>query len=183
MDKYIDLVLRSRAGEDDAFAQLCEQYKNLMDSLSRKYSLMCEEACAQEDFRQEAQLAFFDAVNNYNIENGRVTFGAYARVCIRNRLISCVRKQNSKKRRVSKGENAGTADSWSVQDTVVRRELGEKLISVAESALSPYERKILSMYAKGIKAKEISAVIGKSEKSVNNAIYRIRLKLKRTVNQ
>lgn len=183
MDKYIGLILRAREGDNDAFAQLCEQYKNLMVSLSRKYSLMCEEYCTQEDFRQEAQLALFDAVNNYDVENGRVTFGAYARVCVRNRLISCVRKQNSKKRRMSKNENMGSATSWSVQDTVVRRELGEKLISFAESSLSLYERKIFSMYVDGIKAKEISVVIGKSEKSVNNAIYRIRLKLKKTVEQ
>ena len=84
---------------------------------------------------------------------------------------------------MSKNENMGSATSWSVQDTVVRRELGEKLISFAESSLSPYERKIFSMYVDGIKAKEISVVIGKSEKSVNNAIYRIRLKLKKTVEQ
>lgn len=183
MDNCIDLILRTRAGDNVAFSQMCEQYKNLMDSLSRKYSQMCDEYCTLDDFRQEAQLAFFDAINKYDIENGRVTFGAFARVCVRNRLISCVRKQNSKKRRAGKGENAGAAHGCSVQDTVVRRELGEKLISFAEKFLSPYERKIFSMYAMGIKAKEISAVIGKSERSVNNAIYRIRQKLKRTVDQ
>ena len=31
MDKYIGLILRVREGDNDAFAQLCEQYKNLMD--------------------------------------------------------------------------------------------------------------------------------------------------------
>ena len=60
-------------------------------------------------------------------------------------------------------------------------ELGEKLISFAEEALSTYEKRIFSMYLEGQHAKEISCVIGKSEKSVNNAIYRIRVKLKKTV--
>lgn len=182
MDKYIDLILQSRAGNNDAFAQMCEQYKNLMDSLSRKFSLMCEEYCTRDDFRQEAQLAFFDAINSFDIENGRVTFGAYARVCIRNRLVSCVRKLNSKKRRMGKSEGTDAVVGWSVQDTVVRRELGEKLLTFADNTLSPYERRIFSMYVDGIKAKEICRVVGRSERSVNNAIYRIRQKLKKTVN-
>ena len=181
MDKYIDLILQSRAGNNDAFAQMCEQYKNLMDSLSRKFSLMCEEYCTQDDFRQEAQLAFFDAINSFDIENGRVTFGAYARVCIRNRLVSCVRKLNSKKRRMGKSEGTDAVVGWSVQDTVVRRELGEKLISLAEGCLSRYEMKIFSYYYEGRRIQEIASLVGKDEKSVNNAIYRIRSKLKKTV--
>ena len=53
---------------------------------------------------------------------------------------------------------------------------------LAEKILSGYEMRIFALYAKGARAKEISARIGKSEKSVNNAIFRIRSKLKKQSN-
>ena len=64
----------------------------------------------------------------------------------------------------------------------IERELEEKLISLAEKVLSNYELRIFKMYAHGARAKEISAKIGKDEKSVNNAIFRIRSKLKKQSN-
>ena len=181
MDNSVELILQVRAGNDSAFVQMCEKYQNLIDSMSRKYYLMClSEYGSQDDFLQEAKMAFYNAIVKYDIESQRITFGAFAKVCIRNRLVSCVRKYNSKKRRKGEGET-GAALGSSLQDTVVRRELGEKIISLAESTLSAYEKKIFSLYLEGRKAKEISASLGKCEKSVNNAIYRIRLKLKKTV--
>ena len=91
-----------------------------------------------------------------------------------------MRKHNSKKRRKS-DDDAKEQQDCSVQDTVVRRELGEKLKTVADSLLSKYEKQVFSMYMEGQKAKIISKKLSKSEKSVNNAIYRIMLKLKKTV--
>jgi RNA polymerase sporulation-specific sigma factor len=57
-----------------------------------------------------------------------------------------------------------------------------EILSLAKDVLSDYEMKILEMYILGLRAKEISVAIGKSEKSVNNAIYRIRTKLKKIIN-
>ena len=183
MDNCIELINLVRSGSDDAFSELCKQYQSLIESLSRKYSAMCSgEYSSYDDFLQEAKLALYKAIMRYDAENNSVTFGAFAKVCIRNRLISCVRSLNSKKRR--KGENdAKTETEWSLQDTVVRRELGEKLIAVAEGLLSKYEKKVFSMSLEGRGPKEISSLIGKSEKSVNNTLYRIRLKLKKTVDR
>ncbi len=182
MDSNIELILQVRAGSDDAFMQMCEQYKKLIDSMSHKYFGMCaNEYCSQDDFLQEAKMAFYNAIIKYDTDTQKVTFGAFAKVCIRNRLISCIRKQSSKKRRRGKNNAEIENSNWSLQDTVVQRELGEKLISAAENTLSDYEKRIFSFYLEGRKAKEISSILGKSEKSVNNAIYRIRSKLKRTV--
>ena len=182
MDNSIELVKIIRSGNDYAFASLCEQYKSMLEQLSFKYSAMCSgEYSSYDDFLQEAKLAFYKAVMRYDLENTRVTFGAFAKVCVKNRLISCVRSFNSKKRR--RGENDAKDDNWSLQDTVVRRELGEKLISVAEGMLSKYENRVFLLSLEGRGPKEISQLIGKSEKSVNNTLYRIRLKLKKTVDR
>jgi RNA polymerase sporulation-specific sigma factor len=68
------------------------------------------------------------------------------------------------------------------QDALIVRELEKKLFSLAKDRLSPYEKKIFGYYLAGERAKEISKKVTRSEKSVNNAIYRIKAKLKRIAN-
>ena len=180
MEDIVELILAVRTGDDGAFRCLCDQYKNLLESMSRKYSAMCHgESSTYDDFLQEAKMAFYNSVIRCDVSHG-ARFGAFAKACVRNRLVSCVRRQNSKKRCKGKGGDAVNGE-WSPQDTVVRQELGEKLISAAEKSLSGYERRVLSLYLDGKRIREIASILCKDEKSVNNAIYRIRLKLKKTV--
>ena len=184
MEEVIQLLIKVRDNNDSAFEILCEKYKALIDSMSKKYSEMHPDNAnvggIRDDFSQEAKLAFYNACLSFNIDNGKVTFGAYSKTCIRNRLISCLRRATSKKRQ--KINDSDEEVSESLQDTVVKRELEEKLISLAEKVLSNYELRIFKMYVHGARAKEISAKIGKDEKSVNNAIFRIRSKLKKQSN-
>ena len=125
-------------------------------------------------------MAFYNSVITYREDSG-ITFGAYAKVCIRNRLISCVRALNSKKRQ-KRSDSKNNYDMDNPQDSLIARELEKKLFSLAQDCLSPYEKRIFTYYMSGERAKEISSKINRSEKSVNNAIYRIKAKLKRTAN-
>jgi RNA polymerase sporulation-specific sigma factor len=148
--------------------------------MAKKYSDMCATSPQLDDFLQEAKMAFYNSVLSYDEKTG-VTFGAYAKVCVRNRLVSCVRVNNSKKRQ----KRSDTKDSYDLenpQDALIVRELEKKLFSLAKDRLSPYEKKIFGYYLAGERAKEISKKVMRSEKSVNNAIYRIKAKLKRTAN-
>ena len=178
MDEIVKLILRVRNGEDVAFSLLCEQYQPLLNSMSGKYSSMNpDEQNVLEDFSQEARLALYNAAMKYDIDSSRFTFGAFAKACIRNRLVSCIRRANSKKRQ--KLNDGDDLNESTLQDTVIQHELEKERLYLAEKVLSNYEMRIFMMYAQGEKAKEISAKIGKSEKSVNNAIFRIRSKLKK----
>jgi RNA polymerase sporulation-specific sigma factor len=176
MDENISLVLQAKAGDELAFSKLLTTYQPLLYSLSQRYSSMCEGEVTRDDFFQEAQIAFHKAIMSYDLDNSSITLGAYAKACVRNRLVSLVRKIKSKKR--TKKELEYNCEAGSLQDKVVWRELGTKLLAHAESTLSPYEKKVFALYFKGHKAGEISKYLGKSEKSVNNAIFRIKSKLK-----
>ena len=181
MEDILVCIADAKSGRAEAFESLLAAYSGLIVSMTKKYSDMCIASSGQyDDFLQEAKMAFYSSVTTFKEDSG-VTFGAYAKVCIRNRLVSCVRVQNSKKRqqRSEIDENYGLDNP---QDTLIMRELENKLFSLAKDCLSTYEKKIFSMYVQGERAKEISVKIGKSEKSVNNAIYRIKAKLKRTAN-
>lgn len=175
MEETKELIARAKNCDQIAFESLSSLYLPLLSSLAKRYHISCKNEVSLDDFMQEAQIAFNDAIVHYDSENERVTFGAYAKVCVRNRLVSCVRKLKSKKR--VKRELPELPANDVVQDTVVYREL----LSLAGNTLSPYEKKILQLKADGRSAKEISVIIGKSEKSVNNAIYRSRSKIRDTI--
>lgn len=180
MDEILYHINRVKTGDDVAFEQLLSKYNALIISMAKKYSDMCASSPQYDDFLQEAKMAFYNSVMSFKEESG-ITFGAYAKVCIRNRLVSCVRTNNSKKRQ----KRSDTKDSYDIenpQDTLIVRELEKKLFSIAKDRLSPYEKKIFGYYLAGERAKEISKKVTRSEKSVNNAIYRIKAKLKRTAN-
>lgn len=180
MDEIVELITEAKNGNGEAFEKICEKYAGLMSSMSRKYSDMCPpDRSENEDFLQEAKMAFYKATMTYDPNGRDVSFGAYAKICIRNRLISCIRMLNSKKR-----QKSGLCEKYSddsLQDDVLKRELGKKMMKLADDELSPYEKRIFVLYASGQRTKEISSKTGRSEKSVNNAIYRIKSKLKRTV--
>ncbi len=177
MEENLELILKARGGDSHAFSKLARIYKPLLSSLSQKYSSMCVE-CGEivDDFTQEAQIALFDAVKTYDKDTSSFTFGAYAKACVRNRLISLVRKIKAGKRK--RGELKIPVSTPSPDDVYMTKELGTKLMALAENSLSPYEKKVFALYIDGKRASEISKHVGKSEKSVNNAIFRIRAKLK-----
>ena len=176
MEEVLELVFKARSGDSHAFSRLARVYKPLLNSLTQRYLKMCQnDGEIFDDFAQESQMALFEAVKTYD-ENSGFTFGAYAKSCIRNRLVSLVRRNKAKKR--EKGETKIPTGIPSPDDVYMTKELGKKLMAIAENSLSPYEKKVFALYLDGKRAGEISKQVGKSEKSVTNAIFRVRAKLK-----
>lgn len=183
MEDIKELILASRQGKEDAFVKIVEQYNPLLHSMSRKFFAMCQDSGEDEDdFLQEAKVALYSATLSFEIETEGVTFGAYAKRCIRNKLVSFVRRLKSKKRQssISRELKDDEADNSTSQAGSM---LEKELLSQAESILSGFEKQIFSMYLDGMKAKEISKRLNKSIRSINNAIYRVRVKIKRMVNE
>ena len=117
----------------------------------------------------------------YDTEQSEVEFGLYAKICISNALISQLRVQ--KKHTAEQfTESLNTFilvhDSEDPSDKVLEEERVKALYSLIRKNLSNYEYRIWRLYMSGGTARDISAVVGADEKSVGNAIYRIRKKLR-----
>ena len=97
MDKNLQsLISLARSGNEDAFSELAEIYTPLLQSMAGNYfEKNTSDALGYEDFLQEARLALFSAVGSF--EDGKnVTFGLYAKICVRNRLVSLLRSSRKK---------------------------------------------------------------------------------------
>ena len=72
------------------------------------------------------------------------------------------------------------SDSSSIpEEQIIERENLEALENAIERELSDLERQVLDLYITGMSIKEVSAVLGRDEKSTDNAMQRIKTKLKK----
>ena len=182
MDNIKELILAVRQGKGDAFVRIEEQYSPLLHSMSRKYSTMCQDSGEDDDFLQEAKRALYKATLSFKIDSTDVTFGAYAKRCVRNRLVSYVRKLKSKKH--AQGTDAQlSGDEEDYVESPISDMLDKELLLQAQNLLSNLEKQIFTLYLDGMKTKEISKKLGKNKRTVDNAIYRVRVKIKRMVNE
>ncbi|MBQ8141412.1 MAG: sigma-70 family RNA polymerase sigma factor [Clostridia bacterium] len=179
--ELVDLIEKVRKDDQSAFAQMLDKYKPLLDSAVSKFSKDEIARSHEDDLRQEATLVFYNAILNYDLGGDGVEFGLYAKICVTNALISQIRNMNRRK-----------AEHFSITDDEVRVTVSEEpsariieqeslrhIDSVIRNNLSAFEYRVWCLYASGRTAKEVGALVGKSEKSVSNAIYRIRQKLRK----
>lgn len=175
MDAEHTLVKAARQGDDAAFATLSEQYRPLLRSMAEAYRHRCEPlGCDFEDLLQEASFSLYRAVMTYDTKQSKVSFGLYAKVCIRNRMVSVMRRLRSEKRR----KLALQEQQKQITDRPPRRDTAE-LVALSEKLLANYERTVFLMFVEGHSYKDIANTLGVSVKSVDNAIFRAKKKLRK----
>jgi len=174
------LVERVRSGDQSAFSDLVNMYEPLIESLISKFYNENIMGLNKDDLRQEAILKFYKSILTYDTDQSDVEFGLYAKICVSNALISQARLQ--KKRMIEPStesfDSLVESDPQDPSVIVLEEERITALYAMIRKNLSGYEYKIWQLYASGRTAKDIGSLIGTSEKSVNNAIYRIRKKLR-----
>ena len=175
--ELMSLLSRVRAGEDEAFSLLASRFSGMTETLVRSFSRGLCEADGSE-LSQEARVALYRAAHAYK-ESEAVTFGLYARVCVRNALISYLRR-----RRLPDGVSVCSLDPLlpvEEEDPVaplLEEERVATLVAHAMEALSPYEQSVFALLVEGQEASHIAERLGKSEKSVQNAVFRVQTKLR-----
>lgn len=164
------IIKRAAEGENDAYTTLSDKYAPLINGMAARYGEKTGGA-SHDDFVQEAHIAFLGAIRSYDSDNGNVTFGLYAKICIRNKLVSLLRK-SSKKR------FDGEFGDGSLPAVPGEKDRAGRLEDIGDVSFSRYERAALASYLDGKSYKEIAKALGKSEKSVDNALLRVRNKLR-----
>lgn len=178
INKLIDLVV---AGDSDAFTELVERYNPLLKKI---LSIHTTEEMSNEDVEdlgQEELIAFYRAIINFDKEQTNVEFGLYAKICITNSMISYKRAAAKKSNESLIGDdemNSITDPEGEVSRFFEMRESERELGEQIEKTLSQYENEVWSYYVNGYSSKEIAAKLNSGEKSIDNAIFRIRKKLK-----
>lgn len=176
------LILKTRNGSDDAFEEIVMRFEPLLYSVYNKFMISFEKFSdySGADLKQDLTFALYRACGGYNTEQESVTFGMYAKRCLENCAVSVLRKLQSadkkEKKAVEKLRREHTfetmfADYFEIGDK-------ESVLRSLSKDLSSYEYTVFTRYIEGSSAAEIAAELGKDEKSVNNAVYRSKEKVK-----
>lgn len=177
------LIEAYRADDETAFDRLVQIYRALIDSMVLKCSDRLSNLYAREDVMQYALIAFSKAVLTYKLEQDKVSFGLYAKICIGNALASRIRVARQNHIEILPIDGIfDMADSSNISGDFIDRESVGELHKLIKCNLSDFENDVFWLYASGCSSSEIADRLGKTEKSVDNAIFRARKKLKSVLN-
>ena len=175
------LALLAANGDDKSMATLVAKITPVAKA---KASKLGGPRLSAEDLVQEGMLGFLDAVKSFKCEKG-VPFKSYAEKCINNRMLSAVRKNSNKKNApltnaVPIEENSSEHLSVSSDPAVIFAGINgsEHLRSIIETDLSDFEKKVIRLRLLDKSYAQIAASLDCSEKAVDNALQRIRKKIR-----
>ncbi|MDP4109537.1 MAG: sigma-70 family RNA polymerase sigma factor [Bacillota bacterium] len=182
------LLKLARKGSKESEEELIRRYSRMVRSFARPYFLAGGDS---EDLIQEGMIGLLKAIREYDPEK-QASFNTFATICVKRQLISAIRNANRLKHSplnnyVSLGEplfndNAGAgylinAQAYEPDDLFEKQDETLNLKLVLSDLLSVFEAKVLDCYLSGKTLNEISKELGKSGKSIDNAIQRVKRKL------
>ncbi len=168
-------LLALAAASHGAMRELIQRHTRLVRACARPLFLAGGD---HEDLVQEGMIGLLDAIRGYRPDSG-TPFEAFAALCIRRHLISAVRAAAARKHAPLNDsvplEGSGVLLS-DPESELISREQFRDFMKALEQQLSPTERRVLALYLEGYSYREISRRLGKAQKSVDNAVQRIRRK-------
>ncbi len=174
-----ELVNRIRNSDADAFACLYSRYFPKIRAMAYPFQGLGYDL---DDLVQEAAIGFYTAINVYNGKDS--SFSTFSYLCMRRMLISLVRANNRKgnipKDSVINSDDIsfGISSSDDPEQLYIAKENFLRLKNRILSELSKLERNVLFYYIAGYSYDDISEKLNISKKSVNNALQRMRYKLR-----
>ena len=164
-----ELICLCRAHDDQAFDELVRRYtpmirKVIFDfgTLSYDFGELFSEGC----------VALHTAAQRFDTEQDEVTFGLYARICVRNRILGLLRLSEND-RSLCDCDVEQMVDEETPEGRLVERETFDSIIDGAKRVLSDYEFRVLLLHIQGYKTAAIAKMLDRTPKSIDNAKSRL----------
>lgn len=195
-----ELILMLRDGDHSVTDFIMDKYKNLVRSKAKSMYIIGGE---EDDLIQEGMIGLFKAIRDYDA--GRdASFFTFAELCVSRQMYNAVQASGRKKHGplnsyisiYSEGsanedgeegkpllETLAGLTSNNPEKLLIDKENYERLWNRIEDALSPFETQVLDLYLTGMGYVQIAKVLGRDEKSTDNAMNRIKSKVKKLLKE
>lgn len=189
-DEELIFLAHKKSGRE-AEEYLLNKYKNLVRARAKAYFLVGGD---NDDLVQEGMIGLFKAIRDFDKDKD-VSFHSFAELCIKRQIFTAIKTADRQKHQplntyISLNKPVYDDDSErTLIETVAEREsidpenlyiMREKLGDIEkeiENKLSKLEKRVLILHLEGMSYREISEIIDKPEKSIDNALQRIKRKL------
>ena len=186
------LLCDYKNGNQEIMDYLMVKYKSMVRKKARAMYLLGGE---NEDLIQEGMIGLIKAVRDFDVTQ-KTSFSSFAELCVSRQMYSAIEASNRKKHLplnsyvslYEDSEEVGEGRSLPLIDTIESskendpevlyfgKEYTEAFAEQLKELLSPLENHVLYLHLMGTDYQTIAELLGKSPKSVDNALQRIKTK-------
>ena len=186
------LLCDYKKGNQEIMDYLMVKYKSMVRKKARALYLLGGE---NEDLIQEGMIGLIKAVRDFDLTQ-KTSFSSFAELCVSRQMYSAIEASNRKKHLplnsyvslYEDSEQVGEGRSLPLIDTIESskendpevlyfgKEYTEAFAEQLKELLSPLENHVLYLHLMGTDYRTIAELLGKSPKSVDNALQRIKTK-------
>lgn len=186
------LLCDYKNGNQEIMDYLMVKYKSMVRKKARAMYLLGGE---NEDLIQEGMIGLIKAVRDFDVTQ-KTSFSSFAELCVSRQMCSAIEASNRKKHLplnsyvslYEDSEQVGEGRSLPLIDTIESskendpevlyfgKEYTEAFAEQLKELLSPLENHVLYLHLMGTDYRTIAELLGKSPKSVDNALQRIKTK-------
>lgn len=187
------LIRKLRGGETAITDYIMDKYKTVVRKKARAMYLLGGE---NEDLIQEGMIGLFKAVRDYNVEHD-TSFYSFAELCISRQMYTAIKLSQRQKHiplnsyvslyeqanEVEEGRQAPLIDQLqpakenNPEELFLDKEYFATLEQKLKEHLSDLENRVLYLHLMGEDYRSIAKLLGKSPKSIDNALQRIKQKM------
>lgn len=189
-----EIIIQIRQGDNPGVDYLMEKYKNLVRKKARALYLIGGDS---DDLIQEGMIGLFKAIRDYQPEKENAFYG-FANLCVERQLYNAVKGANRLKNSplnsyvsldVPVG-GVGTEETGQMlgetlekngisnpEDIMIDRERVGKIEAYIQNQLSQFEQNVVNLFIEGMNYQQIAEHLGRTPKSIDNALQRIKKKL------
>jgi RNA polymerase sporulation-specific sigma factor len=186
-----ELLRRIHQGSSHALDVIMHKYINFVRAKARTYFLI---GADKEDIIQEGMIGLYKAIRDYDGDK-LTSFKAFAELCVTRQIITAIKTatrfkhmplnsyvsldkplRDEDKDRTLMDVLVGTNDIDPQELLVNRENLGDMQMRLSQ-LLSGLEKEVLQLYLEGRTYQEISEDLNRHEKSIDNALQRVKRKL------
>ena len=189
-----ELISYVNESNEEANNLLIQKYEPLINKIANKMINYCPNSGLDvNDLIQEGRIGLNHAISYFN-EQKDITFYTYAKKCIERKMISVVTSTKRLKHKVLNDSISYDVDLDGVSfDKILKDDESnpekiilnlneqETLTSKINEKLTDFEKEVFGLMLSNFTYKEIAAILDKDSKQIDNAIQRIKNKVKKLI--
>ena len=188
MNDY-ELVSLAQEGNEDAINLIYQKYKPIIIKKSKNAIFSATHHGIEiSDIMQEGYIGLEEAIRNFS-QNQDASFYTFALLCIDREILNYLRKTTTGKNKILNDAvilddtvTKGLKDSIDIETSLFWKDDENHLIEDTRKILTPFELKVFDMKIEGYTFEEISDKLGKDVKSIYNTFHRIKIKIRKSMN-
>ncbi|MCI6189273.1 MAG: RNA polymerase sporulation sigma factor SigH [Clostridium sp.] len=192
-----EVVSEAQNGNNRAQEYLIAKYENFVKSKAKSYFLI---GADKEDIYQEGMIGFYKAIRDFKIDKF-TSFKAFAEICVTRQIITAIKTATRQKhiplntyvslnKPIYEDESDRTLidvlSSVAISDPeelIISQEQLKFIEEEIGKVLSELELEVLTSYLDGKSYQEIASDLDRHEKSIDNALQRVKRKLEKCLNR